>query len=622
VVVYSAAERATLLSAGFAFTVREADMVGADRRHLDDTLAQARRAAAGMRALPSGRTAYRTYADYGTDLKALVDGGAGFVRRVEIGRSLEDRPIEGVEIADGVERSDDGRPTFLVLGVHHAREWPAGEMPMEFATDLVKSFKAGDARVKALLAAIRVVIVPIVNPDGFSVSRTAGPLPGADDESFATIAFALTDALAYKRKNCRATAAPAQASPCASRPAGQGVDPNRNYGAYWGGIGSSTDPTSQGFRGPSPYSEPESEAVHQISSKRNIVTLITHHTFTDGGTWLRQPGFCMVGAAGCSASEDVVPDEDGMRALGDAMGAASGWASELGWAIGEITGATEDWNYFAASAYGYTPEQRGVNFHPSFATAVIAEYDGSRPGAAGGVRESLLRAAEQSGDRRFHSVITGSAKPGATLRLKKSFDTATSIAGLVVKDTLDLTLTVPASGRYTWDVNPSTRPLSTSPEAYTMTCESGGTVADTKAVVVGRAASVTVDLCGGSTPAGAGPAAPGTATGPGGSSPTAGPGTRFSFGISRSKLTARIVNRLRRFNIGVRVTGGPLTKVSARLRRGKRVVARGTLEKVTTRAKVPLRRTAKLRRGFYVLELTATNAAGTRVKASKQLRVR
>ena len=52
--------------------------------------------------------------------------------------SLEGRPIEGVEIATDVARTDDGRPVYLQMGAHHAREWPSAELPMEFAVDLVK----------------------------------------------------------------------------------------------------------------------------------------------------------------------------------------------------------------------------------------------------------------------------------------------------------------------------------------------------------------------------------------------------------------------------------------------------------------------------------------------------
>ena len=46
-----------------------------------------------------------------------------------------------------------------------------------------------------------------------------------------------------------------------------------------------------------------------------------------------------------------------MKDLGDDMEGATGWRSERGYeTLGDITGATEDWNYFAQGSYGYTPE--------------------------------------------------------------------------------------------------------------------------------------------------------------------------------------------------------------------------------------------------------------------------
>ena len=494
VVLYSAAERARLLAAGFTYETVVPDLRAADLARFRADGAYARRIRAT--ALPSNRTSYRTLADYGTDLKALVDQHPGVARRVEIGKSLEDRPIEGVEIAGNVN-GRDGRPAIAILGAHHAREWPSAEMPMEFAIDLARSY-GKDARITNLLDRVRVIAVPVMNPDGFNVSRTAGPIPGADDNEYSTLPLALTDGASYKRKNCRPTAG-SEDTPCMSRPAVQGVDLNRNYGAFWGGVGSSTDPTAQQFRGSGPYSEPESESFHKLSSTRVITNVVSHHTFWDVGIWLRQPGFC--DADDCQRADDIVPDEAGMKALGDAMGEATGWVSDLGWVIGEITGATEDWNYFAQGAYGYTPEQRGPNFHPTYANAVVKEYDGTAADAKGGVREALLLASEQAANPSYHSVVLGVAPPGRVLRLRKAFDTPTSQEDLVVKDQLDFATVVPDSGFYTWHVNQSTRPLSTSPEAYTLTCESGGQVIESRPLIIARGETQAIDLaCGAAAP--------------------------------------------------------------------------------------------------------------------------
>jgi Ca2+-binding RTX toxin-like protein len=178
--------------------------------------------------------------------------------------------------------------------------------------------------------------------------------------------------------------------------------------------------------------------------------VIVNHTFTATGIWLRQPGF-----------DDVVPfteDEAAMKQLGDAMAAASGWESARALAIGEITGAAEDWNYFAQGAYGYTPEIRGPNFHANYASAVVTEYVGDAAHLGLGVREAYLLAGERAAQPADHAVIEGTAPAGATLRLHKSFTTPTSQPGLSIPESLDSTLDVGPGGGYEWHVNPSNRP--------------------------------------------------------------------------------------------------------------------------------------------------------------------
>jgi hypothetical protein len=426
-------------------------------------------------------------------------------------------------------------------------------MPMEFAQELAAGY-GKDARITSLLDRVRVIALPVMNPDGFNVSRTAGPTP-LDDDPNSTLPLIVSDGASYKRKNCRPTAGPS-AAPCITRPAGQGIDLNRNYGAYWGGVGSDgTNVAAQNYRGPAPYSEPEAESFHKLSSTRSIVTVISHHTFTDDGIWLRQPGFCK--ADTCSRTVDLVPDEAGMKALGDAMGTASGWESDLGWVIGQITGATEDWNYFTQGAYGYTPEQRGPNFHPNFEDSVVKEYVGTAPGAKGGVRESLLVAGEQAANPSFHSVMLGVAPAGHVLRLRKSFATDTSLADVKVQDKLDFTTVVPDTGFYTWHVNQSTRPLSTAPESYTLTCEApGGEVKETRSLTIARGETLALDLAcgqptGGGAPTPAPPSTPGQVLCADVRRPVSSPARR-SLRLSRG----RALVRGRAVDFGCKASGG------------------------------------------------------------------
>ena len=508
VALYSDAERSRLDAAGFSSRTVVADLQeksAADRAAEDDI--------AIPTALPSGRSTYRVYEDYVNEINQLAEDNPDFVRKVTIGQTLEGRPITGLEIASEVNRQDDGRPAYLQLGLHHAREWPSGEFPMEFAIDLVNGYNGNVPRITNLLDEVRIFIFPVINADGFIASRGAAPSAGGAP----VIVGGFNE---FRRKNCRP--APGDASdaavPCALRPT-SGVDLNRNYGYYWGGPGSSSSASSESYRGTGPYSEPESQAVHQLSSGLHPTVVISNHTFTDSGWWLRQPGFnasffpqeVAPYSPGCDASLatfdcSLTPDEPAMKALGDDMGAATGWPSDLGWELGDITGATEDWNYFAQGAYGYTPEARGLDFHSLYSDMVIEEYEGDATHVGLGMREAMLRAGEVAADPSEHSRITGTVPPGATLTLHKEFDSPShpnAPGNPITHEVLDSTLRGPADGTYEWHVEPSDRPqfpgspLPAGDEQWTMTCQQPGQNEFTTTVEVARGGQTTVNWAGG-----------------------------------------------------------------------------------------------------------------------------
>lgn len=90
-----------------------------------------------------------------------------------------------------------------MFGLHHAREWPSGELTIEFAYDLVSNYGT-DERITGLLDQARVVVVPVVNPDGFEKSINDGT--NVDLREFdggGTVSILATPSNAYKRKNCR-----------------------------------------------------------------------------------------------------------------------------------------------------------------------------------------------------------------------------------------------------------------------------------------------------------------------------------------------------------------------------------------------------------------------------------
>ena len=291
----------------------------------------------------------------------------------------------------------------------------------------------------------RVIVVPVLNVDGFNKSRTDGELidlRAADNGGTASILG--TPGSAYMRKNCRlvdgqdtpdGTCALAATSPGGY---GAGVDLNRNYGGFWGGPGASdvfADPT---YRGAAAFSEPETQNIRELISGRQVTTLITNHTFSN--LVLRPNG----------AAPDLVPssqgiplgdpfDEAALKALGDEMAAQNGYTSQHAWELYDTTGSVEDWSYNATGGFGYTFEIGPDEFHPPF-PKVVDEYLGAGQYAGKGNREAYLIALENAVDPTTHSVLTGKAPAGATLRLRKTFATPTWDGS--IQDSLDTTMTV------------------------------------------------------------------------------------------------------------------------------------------------------------------------------------
>ena len=233
---------------------------------------------------------------------------------------------------------------------------------MELAQMLVQ--EQTTTRIAALLRRERIVILPVVNPDGYISSRGAfdpgtACCPGAERHARRGDRPA-GGIFAYRRKNCDGEILGPQL-PCELA---WGVDPNRNYGNNWGGSGSSPDVTSQGYHGPSPRSEPETQAVWNYVRTHHVTTLMSIHNVA--ALVLRPPGVSGAGLA---------PDEPRLKAIGDAIGTAAGYKSQYGFELYDTSGTTDDESYAATGGYGYTVEMGPPdgNFHMPYAIGTIAD---------------------------------------------------------------------------------------------------------------------------------------------------------------------------------------------------------------------------------------------------------
>ncbi len=474
VVLYGNDDVEILRQAGLDYEVRIPDLAARSRQNARKDIAFA--AATDQSPLPSGIDTYRHLWEYEYGLKELARHYPNLARPITLPfKTNEGREVHGVEITKDAANWRDGKPVYVQMGVHHAREWPSGEHAMEFAFDLAMNYGKSQ-RVTGLVDKVRTVVVPIVNPDGFNISREA-PVDlrdvtgvGADNDAYAVMSLA-EPFFAYKRRNCRpVNGQPSPPPVCGTQPFRYtGVDPNRNYGGFWGGPGASSLPAYDTYRGAGPFSEPETQNIRDLISKRQVTTLITNHTFSN--LVLRPPGL---------RAQGPPPDEVIYNDLGQRMASQNGYLNQPSYGLYDTTGTTEDWSYYATGGLGYTFEIGKDEFHPPF-EGVVGQYTGTGAYAGKGNREAYFIAMENAADASKHSVIAGSGPPKALLRLRKMFATETSNVRTMSNgvltidevendpinqgpkirfvDTLDTYMRIPASGTFEWHVNPSTRPI-------------------------------------------------------------------------------------------------------------------------------------------------------------------
>lgn len=309
----SSATAARLRAEGFDVQVRVADVqaaVDAERARLAALVDPA--------AAPSDWFAeFRDWDEIDAYMDTLAAQRPELVSLEPVGTSLEGRPIRAMRL---LSPATTGKAAMLVSGTMHAREWLSPMTVMCIAEAMVHGY-ADDPQVTALLDALEVIIVPVINPDGYVYSWT-------------------TDR--YWRKNRRD---------------GHGVDLNRNWAYAWGGPGASDDPFANDYRGEGPLSEPETAALAAfIEANEQLVAQIDVHSYSE---LVLYPWGHQYGAA---------PDEAMLSSLAgqmaDAIAATHGrtYAPIQGSDLYPASGVVDDWSYAEHGMMSFTIELRGEDF--------------------------------------------------------------------------------------------------------------------------------------------------------------------------------------------------------------------------------------------------------------------
>jgi len=182
-----------------------------------------------------------------------------------IGNTQEGRTIWAVKISDNPDDNELDEPEVLYTALHHARE-PEGMMTLMYYMWWLLENYSTNQEATYLVNNRQMWFIPVVNPDGYYYNQQLY-YPGVPQSGW--------------RKNRRNNGG-----------GSYGVDLNRNYGPedMWNSSyapnGSSTNPSSETYRGPVPFSEPEIQAIQYFMLTHTIMTCFNYHTF---GNYLIYP---------------------------------------------------------------------------------------------------------------------------------------------------------------------------------------------------------------------------------------------------------------------------------------------------------------------------------------------
>lgn len=211
-----------------------------------------------------------------TDLKALAAAYPETMQLQVIGQSYEGRNLYCAVIG-----STDAPKKILFQGAMHAREYMSVPILMKQIETLLQGAKAGalynGTKVSDLLNQVCFYYVPMINPDGVTISQSGEE--GATDE----VKQILQDAYARDKEN-GVTSASYEEYLKRWKANARGVDLNNNWdsGSWSGGNGY---PRSQGYRGTEPLSEPETQALAQLTRDVHFDAAISYHNMGDIIYW-------------------------------------------------------------------------------------------------------------------------------------------------------------------------------------------------------------------------------------------------------------------------------------------------------------------------------------------------
>lgn len=199
-----------------------------------------------------GYFSYTEMLDILDSMQLLYPGIISVRKPIGTFATWQGNPIYWIRISNNPGTDQPAKPQMLYTALHHARE-PGSLSALIFYMWHLLEHYATDPQIKTIIDNTELYFVPCVNPDGYIENVTYYPSGGG-----------------MRRKNLRD-----------NLDGSFGVDLNRNYGYSWGydNIGSSPVLANDTYRGPSAFSEPETQAIKWLAENHKFRFCLNYHSY-------------------------------------------------------------------------------------------------------------------------------------------------------------------------------------------------------------------------------------------------------------------------------------------------------------------------------------------------------
>jgi carboxypeptidase T len=279
-----------------------------------------------LQEFPSQDSDYHDYAEMVAELNQAAVDHPDILDLFSLGRSYEGRELWAVKISDN-PGLDETEPEVLFLVHHHANEHLTVEQGLYLLRILTDEYLT-TPQISELVNSREIYIVFDVNPDGGEFDHATG--------SYA---------------NWRKSRQPNEGT------SEVGTDLNRNWSYHWGCCGgSSGDPSSNTYRGPYPFSAPETDVVRSfvesrvLDGEQQITAYMDIHSYGEIVLW--PYGY---------TQEEIPPDmtvddHEVFVTIGQNMASLSGYRAAQSGVWGVVDGTSVDWMYGVHHIFAFTYE--------------------------------------------------------------------------------------------------------------------------------------------------------------------------------------------------------------------------------------------------------------------------